>query len=336
MWGGVCGQGCKDLSLPCGHLKGTGTGHRLHVAGTAGKQRAPEHGIRGGGARPWDGHSSSFLSRNQQAGWGARKAFQPTGKLTINSHGPGDVPGGTCHLWPAAACHHCAAASCWAAGWGTRRSRPACGPARTALARRRPHVGARSPQHPGSSSRLPSLSACQPTFPTRFLPLSFFCIFFFLLLFSSLPVTMQGGRRGASSEWAARGDGRRGVIGLESSGCSPHCHSRFQRSHFLPSPGSLFLPTKEERTVSTAAAVPQIASQSCCPEQRSAAECYAILSLPLLGPPGRVVALRAGLSGSGIGVSGKLSRRLCKAWCWLVVCLSFFLSLTFPPKKLSS
>lgn len=209
MWGGVCGQGCKDLSLPCGHLKGTGTGHRLHVAGTAGKQRAPEHGIRGGGARPWDGHSSSFLSRNQQAGWGARKAFQPAGKLMINSHGPGDVPGGTCHLWPAAACHHCAAASCWAAGWGTRRSRPACGPARTALARRRPHVGARSPQHPGSSSRLPSLSACQPTFPTRFLPLSFFCIFFFFFFFPlSQSLCREGeGVRAANGQQEETGEG---------------------------------------------------------------------------------------------------------------------------------
>lgn len=204
---------------------------------------------------------------------------------------------------------------------------------------RTPQAARRCPQPPAPWQQLPAaLLVCLPAHVPHALPpaLLFLHFFFFLLLFYSLPVTVQGGRRGASSEWAARGDGRRGVIGLESSGCSPHCHSRFQRSHFLPSPGSLFLPTKEERTVSTAAAVPQIASQSCCPEQRSAAECYAILSLPLLGPPGRVVALRAGLSGSGIGVSGKLSRRLCKAWCWLVVCLSFFLSLTFPPKKLSS
>lgn len=78
--------------------------------------------------------------------------------------------------------------------------------ASTALARRWPHVGARSPQRPGSGSRPPFLSACQPACPACFLPLSF-CLFFWFILyfFFSLAVALQGERGAAGS----RGDGRR-------------------------------------------------------------------------------------------------------------------------------
>lgn len=86
--------------------------------------------------------------------------------------------------------------------------------ASTALARRWPHVGARSPQRPGSGSRPPFLSACQPACPACFLPLSFclfflffglFCIFFFL------PCSRSAGRergcrqrRGWEEGWGLR------------------------------------------------------------------------------------------------------------------------------------
>lgn len=145
--------------------------------------------------------------------------------------------------------------------------------AATALARRRPHVGARSPQRPGSGSRPPFLSACQPACPACFLPLSF-CLFFWFILYFFFP-PLQSLCREREGLQAAEGMGGglgAPLIRLQSDGCSPLRHSRLQRSHFLPSLGSLFLPTKAERMDGSlpAAAVPWTASWSCC---RGAAEC---------------------------------------------------------------
>lgn len=83
--------------------------------------------------------------------------------------------------------------------------------AATALARRRPHVGARSPQRPGSGSRPPFLSACQPACPACFLPLSFCLFFWFILYFFFLPCSRSAGRergcrqqRGWEEGWGLR------------------------------------------------------------------------------------------------------------------------------------